>query len=132
MSTTWLQRSLIELPGCYALMLSEEAFYAAMDHMSEPRHVAPHCVSPGKDATVHFFPETEHHRPAWLVCVKDARGKDPLMLCGLLVHESVHIWQLALQMLGEHSASSEFEAYSVQTIAQSLMESARDQLGASE
>lgn len=39
----------------------------------------------------------------------------------LLVHESMHIWRHCRQLIGEHEPSSEFEAYTVQTIFEALL-----------
>lgn len=39
---------------------------------------------------------------------------------GLLLHEAVHIWQRLRTVMGEDEPSKEFEAYSVQRIAQDL------------
>lgn len=41
---------------------------------------------------------------------------------GLIVHEAVHIWQEVKDRMKEDSPSCEFEAYSVQAIAQDLFE----------
>ncbi|KCY47724.1 hypothetical protein J715_3367 [Acinetobacter baumannii 1571545] len=39
---------------------------------------------------------------------------------GLLLHEAVHVWQKVKKLMGEKEPSSEFEAYSIQSIAQDL------------
>ncbi|WP_342371423.1 hypothetical protein [Acinetobacter sp. D009] len=39
---------------------------------------------------------------------------------GLLLHEAVHVWQKVKKLMGENEPSSEFEAYSIQAIAQDL------------
>lgn len=41
---------------------------------------------------------------------------------GLLLHEAQHIWQELRKKMGEEDPSSEFEAYSVQRIAQDLFD----------
>lgn len=40
---------------------------------------------------------------------------------GLVIHESVHIWQEIKKMMRESEPSIEFEAYSIQRIAQDLL-----------
>jgi len=40
---------------------------------------------------------------------------------GLIVHEAMHIWRAMRESIGEHSPSAEFEAYSIQSIAQNLI-----------
>lgn len=40
---------------------------------------------------------------------------------GLIVHESVHVWQEVKRMMAEKEPSIEFEAYSIQKISQDLL-----------
>ena len=40
---------------------------------------------------------------------------------GLIVHESVHVWQEIKSLMNEKEPSAEFEAYSIQVIAQQLL-----------
>ncbi|MBJ9481174.1 hypothetical protein [Acinetobacter baumannii] len=47
---------------------------------------------------------------------------DLIQVHGLLLHEAVHIWQEAALVMGEENPSIEFEAYSIQAIAQDLFE----------
>ena len=46
---------------------------------------------------------------------------DMLYQRALVVHEAVHIWQEIRTMMNEKEPSIEFEAYSIQKIAQDLM-----------
>lgn len=55
-----------------------------------------------------------------IVQLGDAQGKDLIVVYGLLLHEAVHIWQRTKQLMGEREPSVEFEAYSIQHIAQDL------------
>ncbi|MDC4442181.1 hypothetical protein OHV35_01985 [Acinetobacter baumannii] len=48
--------------------------------------------------------------------------KDQIQVYGLLLHEAVHIWQIVKRRMGEREPSVEFEAYSIQAIAQDLFE----------
>lgn len=48
--------------------------------------------------------------------------KDQIEVYGLLLHEAVHVWQKVKKLMGEKEPSSEFEAYSIQAIAQDLFE----------
>lgn len=63
-----------------------------------------------------------------IVCVdlKSLAKNSGTEVAGILVHEAVHIWQRICIVLGEKRPSDEFEAYSIQTIAQNLMCQYRD------
>jgi hypothetical protein len=39
---------------------------------------------------------------------------------GIVVHECIHLWQYIKETLGEESPSPEFEAYAMQSLAQSI------------
>ncbi|HAV3704902.1 TPA: hypothetical protein JIE85_003720, partial [Acinetobacter baumannii] len=55
-----------------------------------------------------------------IVQIGDTADKDQIQVYGLLLHEAVHIWQIVKRRMGEREPSSEFEAYSIQAIAQDL------------
>lgn len=46
---------------------------------------------------------------------------DPIQVACTLVHESVHIFQRLCDSIGEVCPSREFEAYSIERIAEQLM-----------
>jgi hypothetical protein len=49
-----------------------------------------------------------------------AEGMPLASVIGLLTHEAAHIWQQMREHIGEDDPSSEFEAYAMQAIIQSL------------
>ena len=52
----------------------------------------------------------------------------PAEAVGLLIHEAVHVWQEFCREIKESSPCDEFEAYSIQAIAQRLIVSFNEQL----
>lgn len=105
------------------LCLSEDSFKrecrALGLHASE---VPKHHVNPGGNATTHYLCNEEGDLVC-LVCLGEHKGRTPVQVASLLVHEAVHIWQEYVERIGEVSPSREFEAYSIQAIAQELMDS---------
>ena len=122
----WLPRDLIQGPYL-ALVLSERAFHRAMGHMKVPMDQRGSWVrAPQADATTHVM----EHPECGLACVVALRtreGTTGIQIAALLVHEAVHIFQEWCQYYGEQRPSSEFEAYSIQAIAQRLMTSYAEQ-----
>ncbi|MCF1332090.1 hypothetical protein LH678_07120 [Acinetobacter baumannii] len=57
-----------------------------------------------------------------IVQIGDMADKNQIQVYGLLLHEAVHIWQIVKKRMGESEPSVEFEAYSIQAIAQDLFE----------
>lgn len=57
-----------------------------------------------------------------IVQLGDTSERKPIEVYGLLLHEAVHVWQKIRKLMGEKEPSSEFEAYSIQAIAQDLFE----------
>ncbi|MCU4389958.1 hypothetical protein LF296_11615 [Acinetobacter vivianii] len=57
-----------------------------------------------------------------VVQLGDTSDRDLIEVYGLLLHEAVHLWQQVRVLMGEREPSSEFEAYSIQAIAQDLFE----------
>lgn len=72
----------------------------------------------GAAAQVDYYQEGTYA----VVQLGDTSGRDLIEVYGLLLHEAVHVWQRVKKLMGEREPSTEFEAYSIQTIAQDLFE----------
>lgn len=115
----WLGRDLMAGPYV-CLCCSEEQYADACNYLKVPYTARGNWVSSTHaDATTHFFESEEKF--AAVVCLRPSEKISPIQTAALLVHEAVHIWQHHCERIGELSPSSEFEAYSVQALAQSLM-----------
>ena len=66
--------------------------------------------------------------PFYVVSLVPKPGVAGLKIAALLVHEAVHVFQYHCEYLGETAPSKEFEAYSIQFIAQALMQKYADRL----
>ena len=56
--------------------------------------------------------------------------RNPGRLFGILCHEAVHVWQTACKEMQEKEPSHEFEAYTVQHLAEQLFDAYRKTRGA--
>lgn len=115
----WLSRDLFKCPVYYALCLDERAFKAEMKRL-KITNSDEWIKNAHSDATTHFMVGPEGKLSA-IVCLRVNAGRDPVEIVGLLVHEAVHIWQEVKTNIGEQHPSPEFEAYSIQWIAQQLV-----------
>ena len=115
----WLDRR-IAAPGPYlTLCLSEDEFKSVIRRL-RIQDPGPWISNDHSDATVHHIAARGGSRFC-IVCVSGWEGRDPIELAGLLVHESVHIWQCYADDIGERNPGAEQEAYAIQSIAQELM-----------
>lgn len=120
----WLNRSLVYSPVYYGLCLTEKDFHKELKKMKVPEKHRPNFINPGCDGTMHHF-VSDQHDECCIVCVR--RKRLPVhQVAGLLVHEAVHVWQYVRRSIGEEEPSAEFEAYSIQTISQFLIEAYYD------
>lgn len=118
----WLDRSLLASPY-YCLVLNEKQFHKALKHLRLPCKDWPNFLSTSHaNATAHHFRKNDGSL-ATVVCLGSTKGRKLHEIYGLLVHEAVHIWQEYREFIGERFPSSEFEAYSIQWIAQNLIDS---------
>lgn len=75
-------------------------------------------MSMGAGAQVDFYADGAYA----LVQLGDTSDRSSIEIHGLLLHEAVHIWQKIKKRMNEKKPSAEFEAYSIQAIAQDLFE----------
>lgn len=87
-----------------------------MDLLFEDMDKADQFLDMGADAQVSTFSDGAYA----IVQIGDTSDKDQIQVYGLLLHEAVHVWQKMKKLMGEREPSSEFEAYSIQAIAQDL------------
>lgn len=117
----WCSTELIRCQMKYALCLSEDAFSAEMARL-EVKQPPPFMATTHANACVHYFNNDEEGELA-ILCMDLEKSKlrTPIVVAGLLVHEAVHIFQQDCEYRGEKTPSAEYEAYSIQMIAQELM-----------
>lgn len=84
------------------------------------RDPGPWISNDRSDATVHHVLSPAGRR-CCIVCLGSWRGRDPIEVAGLLIHEAVHIWQCHADDIGERTPGVEQEAYAIQAIAQELL-----------
>ena len=119
MKPEWLERDLITGPHV-VLCLSVQAFQAAVAHLGCPKPLQ-FLGNDHSSGSVHTLKDNTG-RTACIVSLC-APGSTPIEIAGILVHEAVHVWQAHCEDIGEDDPSAEYEAYSIQRIAQRLMES---------
>lgn len=116
----WCDRGLFASPVAFGLCTTKKQFDQAMDEIGVQASMRPPFFKGANaDATAHIF--QGDHGTNVIVCISPEKRVDPVETYGLLVHEAVHIWQRIREQIGEDKPSAEFEAYSIQAIAQQLM-----------
>jgi hypothetical protein len=61
-----------------------------------------------------------------VICINPLSDAMPAELVGLAAHESTHAWQNLCEEMGEKSPSTEFEAYTIQSITQFVVQACWD------
>ena len=117
----WIDRAIFISPIYFGLCCSEREFKAELRRLGIPKGSRPHWLkNEHSDGCAHFFDNGK--MTSAIVCVRKSAESVPSEMVGLLIHESVHIWQEIRKNIGEDNPSSEFEAYVIQAIAQKLIE----------
>ena len=118
----WSDRGLFQSPICFALCRSQKKFDKELKRLGIRKKDRPDfLLSDRADATAHFI-TANNGSEIVIICLGDVKDRSLTAIYGLLVHEAVHIWQHVKELIGESDPSAEFEAYSIQNLAQKLME----------
>lgn len=129
MKLEWCCRNLVVAGLYYTVCSTPKLFEQALRRMRiDKKDWPPFISNEQSDATCWEF--ACGGKTCRVVCIRRWEGKDPCEVVGLLVHEAVHIWQDFRHSIDETSPSSEFEAYSIQAIAQELLFEFRRQVTA--
>lgn len=124
--TKWLDRGCFPHTPHLALCVGQAEFVAALEDLN----AVPHAPAMGSHAlaTTHYYADQDGQL-ACLVCVNDsAFSRDPVGVCGSLVHEAVHVWQAYADDIGEERPGREQEAYVVQWLSEVLLAEFRRRL----
>ena len=96
----------------YTLVRNQDQFALLFDEVKD----ADEFLSLECAAQVDYYENGKH----CIVQLGDVEDRPLPQIHGLLLHEAVHIWQRIKTLMGEKEPSIEFEAYSIQRIAQDL------------
>jgi len=124
----WLPNALIRLQAHYCLCLSQEEFTKAVRFVEgENAHVGYWMKDPGAGATCNYSKDSNGEHVIY-VCLRVTPEATPVQIAAMLCHEAVHIFQHQCEIMGEEKPSCEFTAWSIQFIAQCLMQQYADRL----
>ena len=121
--TRWLNRE-IAYPGPFVALCTKQEQYDAICKEWE-LGTGPFLLS-GADGTMHFYDRGSD--AVAIVCIRPKPKAQELIAFGLIVHESVHVWQKYAAWLNETEPGKEQEAYAIQAISQNLMKEFRRQM----
>lgn len=126
MKLNWLDRQTV-----YALRtvlcLSEQEYLQAVKHCNVPQP-DPWIDEARQVACVHTWEMAGSL--VCVVCLAPPPDFDGIDIAAALTHESVHIFQRLCKSIGEDEPSKEFEAYSIEHIAERLMREYARRMGA--
>jgi len=117
----WICRAIVESPYHIGLCINEASYLTELKRLKVPLKNQEPWIPSNANACVHFFEQKKTKSLLALVCIENRKNKDPNGTVGLLIHEAVHIWQHIAEEIRETKPSDEFEAYSIQAIAQRLI-----------
>ena len=112
----WYRDGILYAQMAYCLCTSQKQFKKRLKEIGAADYEHP-FISSGVDGCAHFV-DGEDGLNA-IVCIP--LEAEVLSQIGLIIHESTHIWQVNLEMIGEKNVGDETAAYSIQHIAQRLI-----------
>lgn len=118
----WCDAYLFYSPVAFALSTDEQAFKKELKRLNCTQH-SPWLLD-NEQGKVHSF-STQEGSMALIVAVRPSSDKDDLLLT--LVHESVHVFQIIKEAIGEDKPSREFEAYSIESVFSALWQAYKSQ-----
>lgn len=124
----WLDRDVFTAPFDFALFTNEADYLAGMAKTEVGRKRWPEFVPENSLACVHQFYDGLD-RPLAIVCINESTRYSSIQIAATLVHEAVHLWQMAMELVGETKPSDEFMAYGIQKLSQTLMYEYAEQKG---
>lgn len=119
MKAVWCDRTTTETPFEFCLCVTEEQYHKELKRLKVPKDEWGEFTIRGQRATVRRV-VCEGCTPVAIVCIRPTTEKTIHQINAVLVHEAVHLWQWMKELIGEDEPSIEFEAYSIQGMAQRL------------
>lgn len=113
MKIKWLSRDLI-IGSYLTLCTSQKEFDAILKHINHP--IGEEFISDGERGKHHAYIKKSTKQQMSIVCIDPDNLNGDDEVAGILVHESVHVWQAFCDWINEIEPSYEFEAYSIQNI----------------
>ena len=105
-------------PVYFGFTTDPEKFKKEMKRLKVP--IIPDFVNKGKHGATHIFSDNNDNI-TFIVTIVIKEKNSISEICGLLVHEAVHVWQGILETIGDNQASPEIEAYNIQNISQCMI-----------
>ena len=119
---TWVNRTLIQLPFHLGLSTSEADYHKKLRYLKIPvKDWPPFLKTATSDATTQFFNDGDG-KLCVVICFGPRGRLSKAQIAALICHEAVHVWQEVMLDWGEEKPSTEFMAYGIQSITQTLLE----------
>lgn len=115
----WVDKALVHSAAYIGVCTSEAQYRYECKRMGVPGE---DWIPKGADGCCRVLEHPKSGATAIIVCVRPRGKRTRAAFAAIIVHEAVHAWQHIREDIGETNPSSEFEAYSVQSICQRLFE----------